>query len=247
MGEEFRIKTEVFEGPLELLLNLIEKRKLHISDISLATVTDDFLSHLNQVDDISISKSANFIWVASTLLLIKSRSLLPNLSLTDEEENDIQDLELRLKLYKLFKELTPNILHTFGEHMLFQRRAPTKVDPIFSPDKNCTTLGLYAHITAVIKNLPKKEYATEVLVQKVISLEEVIEELSERIASNLSLSFRDFSKQKESGGQEEKISIIVGFLAMLELVKRGALNVKQETEFGDITMESDNVGLPRYN
>jgi len=245
-AEGFQIKTPVFEGPLELLLHLIEKRKLHINDISLATVTDDFLAYLKGGEDQSISKSAHFIWVASTLLLIKSRSLLPSLSLTEEEEGDIQNLERRLKLYKCFAKIAPHILTRFGERIFLARVNSFRAEVVFAPDSTCTIPLLYAHISAVIANLPKKESAPEALVQKVISLEEMVDRLSERISTNLKLSFKDFAGQREGTEKELKVMVIVSFLAMLELVKRGILDVEQDARFADITMRTDNVQTPRY-
>ena len=81
----FQIKTEAFEGPLDLLLALIEKRKLFISDISLAEVADDFIEYIKTFDEFPVDMTANFILIASTLLLIKSKSLLPSMTLTSEE------------------------------------------------------------------------------------------------------------------------------------------------------------------
>lgn len=80
---EFKIKTEVFEGPLDLLLSLVEKRKLFISDISLASVTDEYINHINKLPEYSMDDRTQFILIASTLLLIKAKSLLPNLPLTE--------------------------------------------------------------------------------------------------------------------------------------------------------------------
>src|SRR3989344_7391616 len=94
---EFKIKTEIFEGPLDLLLNLIEKHKVFINDVSLTKVTDDFINYIKSFANLPISHTANFILVASTLLLLKSRSLLPILELSPEEEQSITDLETRLK------------------------------------------------------------------------------------------------------------------------------------------------------
>ena len=74
----FTVKTQSFEGPLDLLLDLIEKRKLFINDISLVKVTDDFIAHVRQFENLPMAESAHFILVASTLLLIKSKSLLPD-------------------------------------------------------------------------------------------------------------------------------------------------------------------------
>src|ERR1035437_2753511 len=113
----FTIKTQSFEGPLDLLLDLIEKRKLFINDISLAQVTDDFISHIKQGTGVSMGESAHFILVASTLLLIKSKSLLPDLNLTDEEQGDISDLERRLKMYKCIKEASVHVRRLFDGDM----------------------------------------------------------------------------------------------------------------------------------
>lgn len=245
-SENFKIKTEVFEGPLELLLLLIEKRKLHISDISLVTVTDDYISHIKEKEQMPMGESAHFILVASTLLLIKSKSLLPNLSLTEEEQGDIESLERRLKLYKLFKQQTQTLTQHFGKSVLFSKTPTQNIVPIFSPYKTCSIPHLYAHISSVLNNLPKKERLVEAVVQKIVSLEEMIEKLSERISQNLSLSFREFAGKDGTKTKEKKITVIIGFLAMLELVKRGILDVKQDSQFGEITMKTENVNTPRY-
>jgi segregation and condensation protein A len=115
----FIVKTQSFEGPLDLLLELIEKKKLFISDISLAQVTDDFIEHIKNMGDIAIGESAHFILVASTLLLIKSKSLLPSLVLTEEEQGDIRNLEARLKIYKRIKEASQNVAKMFGDEVIF--------------------------------------------------------------------------------------------------------------------------------
>src|SRR3989344_4073772 len=104
---EFKVKVGMFEGPLDLLLSLIEERKLHINDVSLAAVTDEYINYVKSLSELPVAQTANFILVASTLLLIKSQSLLPVLDLTPEEQGSIDDLERRLKLHKIFKELSP--------------------------------------------------------------------------------------------------------------------------------------------
>ncbi len=106
--ESYTVKTTGFEGPFGLLLDLIEKRKLFINDVSLASVTEDYLNYMNKLGGLNSCGSTeitSFILIASTLILIKSKSLLPNLDLTVEEEGDIKNLEERLRLYKLFIEL----------------------------------------------------------------------------------------------------------------------------------------------
>ena len=104
-SEHYKIKLDGFEGPFDLLLDLIEKRKLHINDISLSKVTDDYISHVKSIQHFPIALSANFILIASTLLLIKSKSLLPALQLTEEEQMSIEDLENRLIGYFLHLQI----------------------------------------------------------------------------------------------------------------------------------------------
>ncbi len=238
---QFKIKTEVFEGPMDLLLSLIEKRKLLINDVSLAKVTDDFISYLQNREVYSIKDTSEFLVVASTLLLIKSKSLLPNLDLTEEEKADIYDLELKLKIYKKLKELSIHIKNTFGKNILFFPNA-RKFEPVFSPDAKMTKENIAKAIFAVIKNLPKFDVRPKVKIDKVISLEEMITKLTERVKSSLKMSFKDFSGM----GKADKINIIISFLAMLELVKRGIIEVNQKGKFEDIHMETKHVEVPSY-
>ena len=239
----FKIKTEIFEGPLDLLLNLIEKRKLFISDISLAKVADDYIAYLQSLEKFPIADSADFLVIASTLLLIKSKSLLPNLNLTDDEKHDVNDLERRLKIYQRIKELSVHIKNNFGKEIIFAAE-PRKAIPVFSPDQTMTKENLLNAVISVIKALPKlAENIPKAVVKKVISLEEMIGNLTDRIQKSIKLSFREFAKV----GKEERVNVIISFLAMLELVKQGIVNVKQNNQFEDIEIETQQTGLPHYN
>jgi segregation and condensation protein A len=238
----FTVKTHSFEGPLDLLLDLIEKRKLFINDISLAKVTDDFIEHVKQFDNLPMGESAHFILVASTLLLIKSKSLLPQLQLTDEEQGDIHDLETRLKIYKRIKEASVHINALFGEEMIFAQSHARPVSPVFTLDPEFTLEKSLFMLRDLINRLPKKEKVPQAIVKKVISLEDMIGTLTTRITSHLRMSFKEFTKEHK----ENKVNVIVSFLAMLELVKQGALHVSQENNFDDIHMETKEVGVPRY-
>ncbi len=249
----YNVKTEVFEGPLDVLLNLIEKRKLFINDISLAKVADDFISHIRVQGELPIADTAQFVLIASTLILIKSKSLLPGIELTEEEEQSIEDLEHRLTARKQYKELSLHVKALFGKQMLFTplaRRDGNKsaeVTPVFAPDKRTTTGDLLTRIKQVIAALPKQEVLHKTLVKKVVSLEEMIVALTERITRNFKMNFKEFAtKENSDGGKEEKVSLIVSFLAMLELVKQGVIAVRQDTAFQDIKMESAQLGVPRY-
>ena len=249
VNDQFKIKTESFEGPLDLLLDLIEKRKLFINDISLAKVTDDFISHIQQFENLPMGESAHFILVASTLLLIKSKSLLPELNLTEEEKGDIYHLETRLKIYQRIKDASKGVAELFGcdgagnrGGMIFSQSHARPVSPVFAPDIEFTLEKSLFLLRDLIGRLPKKEKLPQVVVEKVISLEDMIGTLTKRIQGQLRMSFKSFAGEH----RENRVNFIVSFLAMLELVKQGIVHVTQESNFGDIQMETKEVGVPRY-
>ena len=235
------VKTGSFQGPLDLLLDLIEKRKLPISEVSLAGVADDYITYVKTLSEFPIAMSAHFILIASTLLLIKSKSLLPNLSLSEEEQGSIADLERRLKLYKRARELGRTIQSRFGKHIIFAPEQRMEV-VVFSPDKRTTIPFLSEALKTLLHNLPKAPALTKAVVAKVVSLEEMISNLTEQIKTSLKLSFRDFAHV----GKKEKVHVIVSFLAMLELVKQGVISVRQDKHFDEILMETDRLEVPRY-
>ena len=254
--DTYQIKTSGFEGPFGLLLNLVEKRKLHINDVSLAQVTEDYLEYMNKLGGLPPSEISSFVLVASTLLLIKSKSLLPNLDLTSEEEGDIKNLEERLRLYEIFTKLGGKIKSTFGKEIIF---APLERKParrggndvlIFLPDEQITRESMITFARGALDGMPKKVFLPKVEVKTVISIEEMIDKLTKRIQNSLKMNFKDF--HGHNGGvatREEKVVVIVGFLAMLELVRQGMINVMQECDGGDIVMSTitNNDELPISN
>lgn len=242
MGDEYLVKTHVFEGPLDTLLSLIEKRKLFINDISLAQVADDYIAYVKSLENFPIADSAHFILIASTLVLIKSKSLLPNLSLTEEEQSNIEDLETRLREYQKYKALALHLRERFGIHTEYLRLPSKEKVIVFAPDKNTTVSRISETIHSLILAMPKKEFVPKAIVQKVISLEEMMDNLSKRITSAMKMSFKDFA----GVGKSEKVNVIVSFLAMLELVKQGIIEVRQDKDFHDIEMETQVTGVPKY-
>ncbi len=240
---EFKIKTEVFEGPLDLLLSLVEKRKLFISDISLATVTDEYINHINQLPEYSMGDRAQFILIASTLLLIKAKSLLPNLSLTDDEKGSIEDLELRLRELEVMRRQSLEVRKLFGVSPLFFQENSPEREVFFNPGGDVKLGNISEAISRVLNSLPKIEAALPKLkVQKVVSLEEMMDSLTIRIKSAIKMSFSDFSGK----GKVEKVNVIVSFLALLELVKQGTVDARQNGLFDEIEMESYHIGTPSY-
>lgn len=236
----YAVKTSRFEGPLDLLLELIEKRRVSINDVSLSDITDQYIEYLKKLESFPIEEVAFFIAIASTLMLIKSRSLMPSLELTEEEEQSIAELEERLKIYKRFRELSLRIKELYGKQVLFNREGFKGVSLGFIEPTNLDLDKIYKTLKATIDRLPVKECLAEAEIKKVISLEEKIEELTERIRNSLELSFYEFANSKKNGRDDIKIEIIVSFLAMLELVKQGIIIVKQAKLFDNINICSVN-------
>ncbi len=239
---QYTIKTGTFEGPLDLLLNLIESRKLFINELSLAEVTNDYVEYVRNLaaekGDDYLHVASNFIIVAATLILIKSRSLLPNLSLTPEEEEKIVDLEARLKLYAAIKDASVYVKEKFGKEIVFSAPERDFSTPIFSPDQQITIAALRECIGSVVSQIPATEVLQEVNVARVINIDEVITNLTERIKNALSMSFRDFAKHPNpQNHKEEKVYMIVSFLALLEMVRGGVLEVVQSETFDDMTIQ----------
>jgi segregation and condensation protein A len=240
--EPYKIRTEVFEGPLDVLLTLIEKRKLLINDIALSEVANDYINYLEQHREFPIAETAQFVLVGSTLLLIKSKSLLPVLELTSEEQLSIHELETRLKVLERYKQVAKVVQARFGTTPALSRTPRKNQHVVFSPLKNMTLVELHKAIRSVLDHLPSlAPKLAEATVKKVMSLEQMMERLTTRINEGLQVSFRQFALSSEG-----KVNTIISFLAMLELVRQGMIRVEQETKHGDIVMHSDQAGVPRY-
>jgi segregation and condensation protein A len=236
----YNVKTSVFEGPLELLLSLIESRKLFINEISLSQVTEDYISYIRTLDSRSISDITGFIGIAATLILIKSRSLLPGIALTQDEEKSIVDLESRLRMYQVIREVSDQLKAVFGKSVLFSApdKKTTTFEGLFVPDERITTSLMYSEVFDVIHALPKREVALpQIEIKKVFSIEEMIDSLTSRITSAMKMSFKDFADSHGDDAvthKEKKVYVIVSFLAMLELVRQGLVDVVQNNAFDDM-------------
>lgn len=241
MDATFSIKTDSFEGPLELLLNLIEERKMLVSDVSLSKVADDFLGFIQKQAAFPVGQAAHFILVAATLLLLKSRALLPVLSLTKEEEGDVKDLEFRLSVYQLFRNTAKSIGALRGR--MFFGGGVRLSSPLFAPPKDLSLESIQEASLRVLSSAPQQKKTPEVSVKSVVSLEEMIERLSDRIQTAMRMTFKDFA----GGSGIDKREVVVGFLAMLELFKRGLLLVEQEQSFGEIAIAYNGTAqTPRF-
>jgi len=233
--EQYNIKTEQFEGPLDILLQLIEEKKLSINEVSLAEVSSQYLERMKSMPDMSRGEAASFLVIASTLMLIKSKSLLPTIDLSEEEKESVEDLERRLKLYKKLRELSTNIRSSYGNNVIFTRETLAGIQIDFIEPKKVDVGVLHSTIKRIIEVLPVKEILPEKVIEKIIKIEDKMQELSERIMRAANLSFNDFVSKGD------KKALVVSFLAMLELMKQGLIAVKQSQDFGEIEITKNSV------
>ena len=229
----FAIKQEKFEGPLEVLAQLIESEKLEISEISLARVADEYVAYVKSQTALNPEELAEFLVIAAQLMLVKSRTLLPNLQLSEEEEVSIEELETRLKEYHKFRELAREIqARERREIKIVSREAYATMEPVFFPPPQLTGTILEQVFRALLAAIPKIEKLAEEKIKRVLSLEDKITHIMRVMEDAVSRGFSDLV-----GSKEEKMDVIVSFLAILELVRQKWMDVDQESAFSDIVIK----------
>jgi segregation and condensation protein A len=229
-------KLQQFEGPLDLLLSLIEERKLDITQIALAEVTEQFLHYVKTLEIIDPTTLADYLSIAAKLLVIKSRAILPTLLLEPEEEETAIDLESRLLLYKQFKEaakllrkLDNRRRQSFSRNLTFAERVS------FFPDPTITTKELHTAILQVLASLKELDNLPKAKVREVVSIQVKIDQLKNHLSKQVETTLNDLLKTAKN-----KSEVIITFLALLELIKQKILTAQQETLFTDVIIKKYN-------
>ncbi len=262
----YQLKLEKFSGPLEKLLELIEAEKLDINEISLAKVTDGFLKYLEELRGGTAAERtgalgavatataetdarfrgdlrilADFVAIASRLIFLKSKYLLPGLELTEEEEEDIKDLEERLRRYQ---DLKPALRHlhalwranhrSYGRpYFLGKGRGLAAGQTVFYPGRNVDVAGLEASLGKIFENATEYAFETETIKEKIITLEEKIAEVMRRIEGEGDRGFMELAGKKSRG------EMIVLFLALLHLAREQMVLLEQMGNFSDIMVRKN--------
>lgn len=231
----YEINLENFSGPISKLLSLIEDKKYEIRTVDLAKVTGDFVDFVNSLSNAHPRLLADFIAVAARLMLIKSRDLVPDLELTKEEEEQITDLEERLKIYQQFKGATVLFGDLYNKRrMVFSRpeRKRKKADDkvVFLPPENLTVETLLLNLKKSINIIEELEKRYEKY--DALNLEEYIANLWDRVSGRIT-KFSDISSGKN------KRETIIFFIAVLNLLRENKISVQQDAHFSDITIRSN--------
>ncbi|MDZ7798096.1 MAG: segregation/condensation protein A [Patescibacteria group bacterium] len=230
----YKIKIEKFEGPLDLLLKLIQKEKMDITQISLSKVTEQYIHYIENSEDISPEELADFLVIAAKLLLIKSKSLLPYLE--REEEETGFELERQLKMYKIFLEAAENLKDIIKKKNFSYFRQSNKLfEKVFIPPENINKNILKDCFKGIIHSITPIVTYKQRTIKKTISLKDKIDDIKKIVLE------KEFSNFKEIlGSAKNKMEIIVCFLALLELVKRRNIILDQNNIFSDISIKKIN-------
>lgn len=243
------VKLNVFEGPLDLLLHLIEKNKVNIYDIPIVTITEQYLDYVNNMEKEDLDVMSEFLVMAATLIRIKSKMLLPkNEEAEDEEEDPREELVQRLLEYKMYKYAAGELKdmeHTGARTFYKTETIPSEIKS-YHPD-----VDPYELVAALDMNLEKLNDIFQSVMRKQvekvdpirskfrniekeeITLEMKMAEIREQVRGLSGINFRTLLEIQAS-----RMNIIVTFLAVLELIKVSAITIRQEELFGDIVIDS---------
>lgn len=232
---EFTLKLNRYEGPYTKLLELIEAHKLSITEVSLVSIADEYIAYIKTLDQKSIIDISQFIVVASTLMLMKAKSLLPGVVYTEEEEKQVSDLEYKLELYALLVNVSNKVRVIYAKNILYSRPYSKPTKSIFVPDARVTPLFLQSIVSLTLHSFILPKALVKVAVEQALRIENIIEKLLERVKNAQSVSLQSLAGDAGTKEEQKKL-LIVNFIALLELLRVGSIKAEQTPDGGDITI-----------
>jgi len=234
METDYKVKLEVFEGPLDLLLYLIKQDEIEIYDISLERITSQYLEYLQAFKELNIELAGEFIVMAANLIYLKSRSLLPLDQQPPEEDAGEEDprweLIRQLIEYKKFKEAAAELhLRELEQEKIFPREAASSL--AIQEPLRLGEVGIFQLINAfqtVIKRIETQHEVQEIFGER-FSVSEKIDAILQRVASGTRIRFSDLF-----GAVVSRVEVVVTFLALLELIRLKQVRVFQKNIFEEI-------------
>ena len=230
------VTTEKFSGPLGLLLSLIESEEMDITEIALAKIADEYVAYIRSAANIDPEEMADFLVIAAKLLFIKSKALLPYLY-TKEDEEEVNDLERQLRMYKEFITASEKIREAlaakrfqFLPPLIKNRRQQFNL-PVFTAPLKVNPGVLREVLNNLLKALAKKieEKLPEERLEPKINIEDRIASIKQMLFEKVKVNF-----SKLLAASQTKTELIVNFLAVLELAKQKELNFEQDELFSEI-------------
>lgn len=236
----FQVKIEIFEGPFDLLLQLILRQELDIHEVPIAQITSSYLEHLEDLEELDLESTTEFLVIAATLLLIKARSLLPSTEqepdLTEDSENARDYLIDRLVEFKQFQNASEWLAGLYAEHgwylptlreleMDYSYLYPDPFEGVRIDDLGRVLMDLFV-------DRARDQVDTSYIAPIKVSVAQHIDRISSALKEREKTSFSKLAESCES-----TMDVIAAFLAVLELYKRGRLSMSQRRPFGDIIIK----------
>jgi len=224
---DYRVRLEVFEGPLDLLLHLIKKNELDIFNIPIAQITADYLNYIKLFRKLNLDFAGEFLVMASTLIHIKSRMLLPSIETVEEEEPEDPRAELAARLleYEKFKEAASML----KEREIIQRDIYGRLPMIPGEEEYTIEASLFDLLDAFQRVVFRAEKEVREIIQEDLRVEDRIREILNLLENRRFISFETIFS-----GQRTKRLLIVTFLALLELIRLRMVFARQAEPFGNI-------------
>jgi len=232
-SEEYEIATDVYSGPLDLLLDLIEKAELDITKLALAQVTDQFLEYIHEHQDADPEYISSFLLIASKLIQIKSEALLPHPPAREEEEDLGNTLAQQLRLYRQIKASAKWLNERINANLRNYVHVPETYTSIVKVD--LSGIGLQDLVSALNNLLTQGDFSSSSSLISIpkITLKQKISEILHLLQNTEQTSF-----QTLVGDDRSRLNIIVVFLAILELVKQNLVKIDQSETFADIQISA---------
>lgn len=241
--DNYQVSLSDFYGPMDLLLALIEREEMEITEIALAQITDQYLGYLTALKEISPDNLTDFLVVASKLILLKSQVLLPRPPasvMVDESEDDTDDLVRQLRDYKRFKQLSQDLqkIEKTNGRQFIRLTTPLKIEPKLRPGEADISQLLQA-VRRALTVEPAQPDVNTVISRQEVTIGDQINMIRSRLNSDDQLQFEMLLSEAHS-----RVEVIVTLLAVLELLKRRLINVEQSLDFGEIVLiRRDDVAI----
>lgn len=238
---KYAIKIENFEGPLDLLCHLIDKNKMNINDIRLSEITDQYIDYINKMEEMNLEVTSEFLIMASTLIYLKSKSLLPK---DNEEEEEISEEELlrRIIEYKKYKEITKTLRIMYDNNATRFYKVPDQIKlPKQKLEKEYDKISIITAYENIVRMNDEKVNENAKNIKKIaITDKYTVASKVKEILRELVNKPRFIFNTLFSLNKCEKEEVITAFSGLLELSRRSKIITSQENLFGDISVEKSN-------
>ena len=239
--QKYSLKLENFEGPLDLLCHLVDKNKMDINEVKITDITDQYIEYINTMKEQKLEITSEFLIMASTLIYLKSKSLLPKVDIDGEEELTEEELIYRIIEYKKYKEISKTLRELFNENSKKFYKLPEKIElPNRKIEKTYTSNQIVQAYKDLVERNNNKVNVNATNIEKIAIQEKVT------VASKVKDIFKELTKKPKivfnklcKTNKYSKLETVTAFSGVLELNRQKTILTNQELLFGDITIEKN--------